>query len=51
MEFLNYFVTFLENILNLKIGLDNIILLDIIIYLLFISAVITFISISVKGKK
>lgn len=51
MEILQNFTIFIENILNMKIGLNNITILDLLIYLFFISSVITFIKISVKGKK
>ena len=50
MEILQSFIIFLNNILNLKI-FDNITILEILIYVLFVSAVITIIKIATKGSK
>lgn len=50
MEFLSSFVYFIENILSIKIGLSNITILDLFIYLIFVSSVLMFLKISVKGK-
>lgn len=50
MDLLNSFVYFIENILSIRIGLSNITILDLFIYLLFISSVLMFLKISIKGK-
>lgn len=50
MEILQSFIIFLNNILNLKI-FDNITILEILIYILFVGAIITIIKIATKGGK
>lgn len=50
MEILNSFINFLNNIMNIKI-FDNISLLEILIYIFFISTIIGIIKVATKGSK
>ena len=50
MELLNSMILFFNNILNIKI-FDNITLLELLLYLLFVGIIINFLKIAVKGKK
>lgn len=47
MELINHFVYFINGILSMNI-INNITLLDIIVYMLFIGSIIGFIKIAVK---
>lgn len=49
MEFLNSMLIFFNSILNIKI-FDNITLLEILIYLLFVASVTHFLKVAIKGK-
>lgn len=49
LELLNSFILFFNNIISYKI-IDNITILDIVIYVAIISAILSFIYIAVKGR-
>lgn len=50
MEILASLITFIDGIMSIKIGIANITILDILIYIILLSSVVKFIKIATKGK-